>query len=265
VIPPDTPTPTPTPTATPTATPFVLVPQGSLVALRTGPDVSYPQIAQLGPNIPVAITGQSFDGNWLQICCISGDALWVPRRHVTINNDTTDLDATLAGPPPLPTVTPFPTETPTTTPTPTATPYPFERAIGPQFFPTGNQFVTIWAKLFIGTPPLEVPAAGYRLMVLFDGAERPNARQGSVSAEEFEFSATPGSGNRVEYNYKYEWFPPDPRTVEGADSGLQLIGTGTWSVFVTDGSGTPLSEIVTFSTTPSNPNREIYLGWVRMR
>jgi hypothetical protein len=265
LIPADTPTPTPTATATPTATPFVTVPEGSFVTLRTGPDVGYPQVAQLGPNIPVAITGQSIDGAWLEICCISGDALWVPRQHVTINNDIAELAAALAGPPPMPTPTPLPPDTPTVTPTPTATPFPFERAIGPQFFPTGNQFLTIWAKLFIGTPPLEVPAEGYKLMVRFEGFERPNARGDVYSADAFEFSATPGSGNRVEYNYKYEWFPPDPSQAEGFETGLQLIGTGEWTVFVTDGSGTALSEPVTFTTTPSNPNREIYLGWIRVR
>lgn len=265
VIPADTPTPTPTPTATATSTPFITVPPGSLIALRSGPDVSYPQIAQLGPNIPVAVTGMSIDGDWLQICCISNDALWVPRTFVTVNNDITQLEATLAGPPPTPTFTPLPPPTPTVTPTPTATPWPFERAIGPQFFPSGNQYLTIWAKLFIGTDPLEVPAEGYRLMVRFEGFERPNARGPAYSADAFGFSAPPGQGNRVEYNYKYEWFPPNPENVEGAETGLQLIGTGTWSVYVTDGSGTQLSDVVTFTTTPSNPNREIYIGWVRVR
>lgn len=265
VIPPDTPTPTPTPTATATATPFITVAEGNLISLRTGPDVSYPQVAQLGPNIPVAITGLSVDGEWLQICCISANALWVPRQFVQVNNDISGLSATLAGPPPTPTATPTPGDTPTTTPTPTATPWPFERAIGPQFFPSGNQYLTIWAKLFIGTPPLEVPAEGYRLMVQFEGVERPNARGTVFSSDAFEFSAPPGQGNRVEYNFKYEWFPPNPETVEGVETGLQLIGTGTWNVFVTDGAGNPLSEAVTFTTTPSNPNREIYIGWVRLR
>lgn len=265
MIPADTPTPTPTHTPTATPTPFITVADGHLVTLRTGPDLSYPQIAQLGPNIPVAVTGQNIDGDWLQICCISGDALWVPRTDVTIVNDTSDLEATLAGPPPTPTETPLPTETPTVTPTPTATPFPFERAIGPQFFPSGNQYLTIWAKLFIGTPPLEVPAEGYRLIVRFEGVERPNARVDEWSTDSFEMSATPGSGNRVEYNYKYEWFPPNPDHVEGVETGLQLIGTGTWTVYVSDGSGTPLSDTVEFTTTPSNPNREIYLGWIRVR
>ncbi|MEX1020352.1 MAG: hypothetical protein WDZ49_11885 [Litorilinea sp.] len=265
VIPPDTPTPTPTATATATPTPYITVPQGDLISLRIGPDVSYPQVAQLGPDIPVAITGQSIDGEWLEICCISGEAMWVPRAFVTVNNDISQLAATLAGPPPTPTFTPLPTETPLPTPTPTATPWPFERAIGPQFFPSGNQYLTIFVKLFIGTPPLEVPAEGYRLMVQFEGVERPNANAGATSTNAFEFSAPPGFGNRVQYNYKYEWFPPNPANVEGAETGLQLIGTGTWSVYVTDGSGTTLSDVVTFTTTPSNPNREIYIGWIRIR
>src|SRR5690606_33384678 len=137
------PTETPTPTLTPT--PFVLV-QSGLVALRTGPGLEYPLLAQLGPEIPVAVIGRTEDFTWLEICCVSGQTLWVVATHVQVNNDVTTIPVSVAPPAPPATATPLPTETSTPTPTPTATLAPFERAIGPQFFPTSNEYITIWAK-----------------------------------------------------------------------------------------------------------------------
>lgn len=259
--------PTSTPTVAATPTPFVAVAAG-LVALRTGPAIDYPLLAQLGPGIPVAIIGRNEDASWLEICCISGNTVWVVAAHVFVNNDISGVPVSFAAPPPVPTATPLPTETPTPTVTPTPTRMPFERAIGPQFFPTSNEYITIWAKLYIGVSPYEQPAQGYYLTVLYEGFERPNALGPNASRHHFEFSAPPGSGNRVQYNYKYEFHPLDPATLNsnaGAPwTRLQLIGTGTWIVYVSDGAGNRLSEEVTFTTAPSNPNREIYLGWVRV-
>ncbi|MCB0050281.1 MAG: hypothetical protein KDE24_12150, partial [Caldilinea sp.] len=77
------------------------------------------------------------------------------------------------------------------TATPTATPYPFERAIGPQFFPTENQFLTIWSYFFVGelnnaTKP-EEPAEGYFLEVKFNGFDRPNTNTERPSTNTIEF------------------------------------------------------------------------------
>ena len=260
----ETPTPTFTPTPTQTATPFVVVESG-LVALRTGPGIDYPLLAQLGPNIPVAIVGRSDDSGWLEICCVSGQTVWVVTTHVNVTNDISAVPVSAFAPPPVPSATPIPTETPTVTPTPTATLPPFDRAIGPQFFPTSNEYITIWAKIFIGVSPYEQPLADHFLTVKFEGFERPNALGQVASKDVFEFSAPPGSGNRIQYNYKYEYRPPDPATINSDATRLQLIGTGIWTVYVSDGSGNRLSDEVTFTTAPSNPNREIYIGWVRVR
>ena len=266
-------TPTPTlapPTATntpvPTATPFITVNSG-LISLRTGPGIDYPQITQLGPGIPVAITGTNPDGTWLQICCISGESLWIPTHDVVLHNDVSQVPQAPVQPPPPPTPTATETATVTPSPTLTATPFPFEKAIGPQYFPTSNEFLTIWAKLYVGTPPIEEPAPGYYLTVLFEGFERPNGADWDASTDTFEFSAPPGSGSRVEYNYKYEYHPSDPLAVDpsGQLTALQLLGTGTWTVYVSDGAGNQLSEPVSFTTAPDNPNREIYIGWARVR
>jgi len=44
-----------------------------------------------------------------------------------------------------------------------------------------------------------------------------------------------------------------------------LIGTGTWRVWVIDGAGNQLSNVIEFTTQPTNTNREIYMAWERVR
>jgi hypothetical protein len=262
----ETPVPTPTFTPAPTSTPYILVESG-YVALRTGPGPDYPLVAQLGPNIPIAIISRNPQGTWYEICCVNGFSVWVAASHVRVVNDPGGAPLVVAQGPPAPTASFTPTWTPTETPTPTSTPYPFERGIGPQFFPTENQFLTIWVKLFIGQPPLEEPAAGYCVDVKFEGFDRPNTNVDRASTDVFEWSAPQGAGNRVQYNYKYEYRPPDPRAENpnSTETRLTALGTGTWTVFVTDCAGRQLSDAVTFTTAPSNPNREVYIGWVRVR
>jgi hypothetical protein len=202
---------------------------------------------------------------------------------VRVNNNPRAVALALGGTPPTPTPTFPPTATGTDTPTPTPTPYPFQRTLGPQFFPTNNQFLTIWVKLHIGplrlftncdpditTPNKESPAPGYFLKVLFNGFERPSTNGTRPSADKFECSASPGLGNRFEYNIKYEYMPPDPRTLSfptttPTPSQAQLIGDGTWTVYVIDGVGNQLSAPETFTTQAGNVNREIYIAWERVR
>lgn len=284
-LPTETPSPTPTETSTPTATPFILS-SGGLVNLREGPSDAYPLVAQLGPDIPVAIIGQNPEGTWLQICCVSGNSVWVPRQGVLITNDVAGVPLQDAAPPPPPTPTGTVTPTGTPTPTPTPTSYPFDKAIGPQFFPTNNEFLTIWAKMFVqpysqsGTPqPDPDPAEGYYLQVLFEGFERPGTNDLRPSANDFFLSAPKGAGNSVEYNFKYEYTPPDPKVIdcntlppeivtrcrEGDLTRAELLGNGTWTIFVVDGAGNQLSEAVEFTTSTNNLNREVYIGWNRVR
>ncbi len=263
---------TPTPTATPT--PFILV-EGGVVSLRTGPGVEYPLVAQLGPGIPVALIGRTPEGTWYQICCVNGASLWVASTHVKVNNDQNGVALVGAGqPPPLPTPTLVPTATGTQTLTPTATPYPFEIARGPEFFPTDNEFVTIWVKIYTGPPggpdESEVALAGYFLKVKFEGFDRLNTGAERPSADQFSFSASPGAGNRVKYNYKYEFTPIAPTPVPPATqnplgASLPFIGTGTWTITLVDGAGNQFANPVTFTTAPSNPNREVYIAWIRTR
>ena len=260
------PPPPPTIPPPPTPTPFIVVESG-LVSLRSGPGVEYPLVAQLGPRIPIAIIGQNPEGAWYQLCCVNGNTVWVTAAHVVVNNDPSSAPLLAPEPPPPPTPTPLPTETPTITPTPTATTLPFERRQGPEFFPTNNEFLTIWVKLFIGTPPTEVPADGYFLKVLFNGVERLGTNGVRRSAPEFYAVGGQGSGySNLSFNLKYEYTPPDPKSIGSTQTRLQLLGTGNWQVSVVDGAGNQLSDVVTFRTESAPGDfREVYITWARIR
>lgn len=263
-----TPPPPPTPPP-PTPTPFIVVESG-LVSLRSGPGVEYPLVAQLGPRIPIAIIGQNPEGTWYQLCCVNGNTVWVAAGHVVVHNDPSGAQLLVPEPPPPPTPTPTFTETPTITPTPTATPLPFDLALGPEFFLTNNEFLTIWVKLYIGTPPTEDPAEGYFLKVLFNGVERPGTNGVQMSANEFKFVNPPDQNKNtgyknLRYNLKYEYMPPDPKSIGSSQTRAQLLGTGTWRVWVIDGAGNQLSSVVEFQTDPNNTYREVYIAWVRVR
>ncbi len=259
------PTPTLPATPTPTATPFIVVANG-LVSLRSGPGVEYPLVAQLGPRIPIAIIGQNPEGTWYQLCCVNGNTVWVTAAHVVVNNDPSSAPLLIAEPPPPATPTPPFTETPTVTPTPTATILPFERRGDPQFFPTSNEFLSIWIKLYIGTPPNEDPADGYFLKVLFNDVERKGTNGVQVSSDEFSTVGGPGSSfANLRFNLKYEYMPPDPKAIGTTETRAQLLGTGTWKMWIVDGANNQLSEIIEFTTQPANLNREVYMAWERIR
>lgn len=271
-LPTPTPIPTDTPTATPTTTPtpFVAV-QSGLVNLRTGPGPDYPLVAQLGPGIPVAVVGQNPEGDWLQICCVNGDSVWVARSHVQVANDTSEVFLVVADLPPTVTPTGTPTPTPTITLTPTPTPYPFQVAIGPQYFITNNELFTIWAKIFRRDPGGDVPLPGYSLAVKFRNRAdnsafetRPNTKGEQPSTDFFEFNVPPGtaSGNRVEYNYKFEYLPPNPKDSDPNTTATRLsLMDGYWQVYVVDPSGQQVSDAIEFNTLSGNNNREIYIAW----
>ncbi len=294
----DTATPTVTPTPTNTATPFIIS-ENAQVALLQGPSVEFPLVAILGENVPVPVTGKNPEGTWLQLCCVNGGQVWVAASNVRVLNDLTNVPLVVGGTPPPPTPTFTPTETATATPTATATKYPFELALGPQFTASANpgqaELLSIYAKLYVGlyTPVRssgcdrpgdvlpankEMPAEGYYLNVTFEGFERQptNVVEASTGGTYFSCSASGGS-NKYEFNYKYEYHVPDPRSESfkqqwyaehPANTALpqrcDLFGNGTWSVMVVDGAGRQLSNPVTFTTQGcSNPNYEIYIAWVR--
>ena len=76
----------------------------------------------------------------------------------------------------------------------------------------------------------EEPAEGYFLEVKFNGFDRPNTNTERPSTNTIEFNASLGAGNRVKYNYKYEYRPPtEPTPAPGelaTPRPCDLLGTG---------------------------------------
>ena len=264
---PPTSTSTPTNTPTQTATPFVQVASG-LASLRSGPGIDFPLVAQLGPDIPVAIVGQNPAGTWYQICCVNGESVWVAKAHVDTLNDTSGVPPVLGSTPPPPTMTYTPTPTPSITPTPTPTPYPASVSWGPLYFPTNNELLSIWVKV---AGPGGEPLSGYYLHVEFRNREdnsafeqRPNTRGEQPSSDRYEYNVPPGdaSGNRVEYNYKYEFIAPDPAAENPATTETRLtLIDGYWRIYLMDGEGQQVSDAIEFNTLLGNNNREVYVAW----
>jgi hypothetical protein len=128
-------------------------------------------------------------------------------------------------------------------------------------------------RLFTGCDPdnvtasKEAPAEGYFLKVLFQGFDRPSTNGTHPSGGKFECSASPGLGNRFEYNLKYEYRAPDPKAIDPNSTRTRLdeLGNGTWTIYLVDGAGNQLSNAETFTTQTGNNNREIYIGWERVR
>lgn len=269
-VPTDTPVPTPTATPIP-PTPYVVVPSG-VVSLRSGPGVDYPLVAQLGPLVPVAITGQNPEGSWYRLCCINRNealgidgTVWVASTHVQTVNDPSHVELIVpVGSPPAPTPTNSLTPTPTITETPTATAVPFERVLGPQFFQTCNPYLIIWVKVFAGMAPDEVPLGGYNIEVLFGNDTRSTAGGIMPSVEEFHRIRVPGTGyGDLTYNLSYEY--RDSAALTPTPCPPSNLPTGNWKAYLVDNEGVRLSDIVEFSTSPTNQYREVYIAWRRVR
>ncbi|MCE7982768.1 MAG: hypothetical protein DYG89_16410 [Caldilinea sp. CFX5] len=111
-----------------------------------------------------------------------------------------------------------------------------------------------------------MPADGYFLKVLFNGVERPPTNGVQQSGSEFKAVGLGGTAySNLRFNVKYEYTPPDPKSIGSTESRAALIGTGTWRVWVIDGAGNQLSNVIEFTTQPTNTNREIYMAWERVR
>ena len=289
-VPTHTSPPTETPTITPTATPVAMVTALQInVVVREGPGTDYPVIGRIQPSETYPIIGRSEapDPNegWYLICCVNGRRSWVKATSVLVSGDPSGAPVQQVGPPPPPTAPWTPTWTPTTTPTPSPL---FYRGIGPQFYATNNAYLKVWVKVEFANGD---PMPGYQLMVYRrEGVDQPgatpllwtptptrtptgvwtpaptaaatptpdlnrgpwvNLSTGALSRDEFAWSQPPGFGDRQAFNLEFTQYP-DP-------------GTGTYVVFLADAAGHRVSELITFTTEPNNPNREVYIGFRHIR
>lgn len=240
-------------TATPTG-PYVKL-TGMPIALFERPMDGLPPYAILrwGPtDRQLTINAQTTDGRWFRVCCfvlgtgIPTDTLWINDRNVVGNlNAMGGVDAMIA-------LSPAPT------------PPPFMVEAGPEYSPTNNEYLTIYAKVFRGPAGAQEPQPGYMLMLKYkaDGAtdfvERPATNVGAVSQAQYHLM----NGGVHIYNLKYEYDPgPPPPGKTKAD----LLGAGIWQLWLTNAERTQLSEVITFTTNPGNTHREIFIAWNQVR
>lgn len=236
---------TPTPTATVILpTPYLEIKREPLVGLYTGPGETYPQIAQLAPTIRLPVNGRNTENTWWRVV-VDGDEVWLQNSEQVLITPTESIDVYAK--------TVLYDFSPTAEPTftPTATPPPFDRAAGPEPFPSTNDRITLWVKIYIGLPGNEQALPGYQVHVEFQADNAlaftswPNGNGWDRSLDQFSV----GSAG-VFYNYKYEITP---------------VQKGTWQLWLTDSGGLPLSPISTFETDPANSQREFYIAWIRSR
>ncbi len=83
-----------TPISTPT--PFVEA-AGAFATLLEGPSRDASEVALLGQGVPVGIVGRSEDDAWLQLCCISGELVWVEAASVEVTSDLTEVPMVAPG------------------------------------------------------------------------------------------------------------------------------------------------------------------------
>jgi len=242
IIPTVTPTPLPTATPTGTSTPIPVASARVITAdsiVRSGPGLVFPKVGVVQPGQEYGIDGVNESGTWWRICCIDGDKKgWVRGDLLEITGPLNEV-AVIA----VPTPTPRPTATATPIP-PTPTPgLLFYRGRGPEFRPTNNVIVTIWAKVYGGTGE-GYPIPGWRMEV---------KREGSVVAVSepsnsfFEKNAPADFDYGDLYNVKIEI--PNP-------------GVASWEFYIIDNDGVRRSPIAEFTTRPENPNREIWAAFL---
>ncbi|MBC8254281.1 MAG: SH3 domain-containing protein [Ardenticatenia bacterium] len=95
-----------------TATPMAIG-QENTVNVRDGPGTDYPRLGQVTKNTRLRITGKNLAGDWLQVCCVNDQQVWIAGWLVQVEGDASDVQAIRVPPPPP---TPIPTATPTQSP-----------------------------------------------------------------------------------------------------------------------------------------------------
>lgn len=207
--------------------------------VRSGPGLVFPQVAVVQPGQEFAIDGVNESGTWWQVCCVNDNQKgWVRGDLIEITG-------------PLNEVAVFTVPTPTPRPTATATPIPpsptpgllFYRGRGPEFRPTNNVLVTIWAKVYAGSGE-GYPIPGWRMEV---------KREGNVVAV---------SDPSVSFFQKNAPADFDYGDLYNAKIEISNPGKANWEFYLIDDNGVRRSPIVEFTTDPSNPNREIWVAFL---
>ena len=240
-----------------------------LINLRRGPGVEFDPLGIGMRGDEFEIVGKTPAGDWWQVCCFQEQSVWISTQFADTSGPIDSVQpVAVGGPAPAPAEPPtaapaLPTPQPTvqspaqpaapveqpaappppTEPAePTATPapaFPFN-LVSQEQFPENNDLVRIF--LYVSQGDQAVP--GFSLRVTKDGAEVPVAATTSDSAG---FTWPVANPRQRFQNMKVE-FP-------GMKPG------GTWVVELIDGSGAAVGPAATFTLTPTDTNRELYVRY----
>lgn len=218
------PTPEPQPVAdTPAPQAVVAVVTSPQINVRTGPGTAYDWAGQVNRGMELTIVGRNAQGDWLQVCCVEGQTVWVAGWLVDTQGPVDAVAVAGDVPPPPPTNTPAParpTEPPAPAP-PTDTPAPsFIFAKYGNLLPrvSSNQVISFFGALF--TPNADGAVAGYLMVV-----EGPAGRTEATFGQFFQHG-DPGLESEFIYNAKAEFIgvAPGVYTVWVADTGGNRVG-----------------------------------------
>lgn len=263
----ETPTPSPTPTQRPATatpiesevtevsaqpTPYAIIKPETLSG-RRGPGTQYEKVGEAKQGDELFVLGRTADGEWLQVCCMANQPVWVVADQVEAHNSI-EVAAVLTPPPvPLPTPTSRPAaaaprtgQSPLPTPKPAGTPLPpFDVARGPEFpIKLDNGILTIWAKVYEGPADNQKPLGGYILKVMRDGVDVSKDVQ-SFGDRPFD-NTGPKEGN-YNYNLKFE---------------LNDASESDYEIYLARPGGFRVSPISKFTTKgPSYRNLVVYIAY----
>jgi SH3-like domain-containing protein len=250
-----TPSPTSVPLAPPTSTAasiggvkHKLVVNTQQHNLRAGPGTEFPIVTLVERGQEFDIVGKNTTGDWWNICCHEGKAVWVTNQFadtdgpvdqvpiLTVTDVAVATNNTAASEPPTaPAATPT---TPQVTTAAVAPGLPFDLIVQEQF--PESKVVRIFLYVYDAKNALE----GYTLRVAKDGAEQPVTLTS--------FGPNPG----------FTWPIADPRQ-RFQNMKVEFPGVspaGLWEVQLID-NGAPAGPPATFTLGANEPKQELYVRY----
>jgi uncharacterized protein YraI len=244
-------------TITPTAAAKArLTVQQDLVNVRTGPGTEYGLGGTANKGDQFDIVSKDATGQWWQVCCVSGEPVWVFGELATVENgESVAVGENLApavavqpapvAPAPAAPAQPAPTDTPA--PPPAAAPpaddpcagiggdgCKFRLKGGPTFAPNGGSEIKLTLGFIHSGIDGGQPQGSYFVVLLKDGA-KINV---SDSVRSFDPSVGMRDGPNGKYNYEYK---------VGLDSIPGGTVAGNYTIWVLDGNGERDSQSINFS------------------
>jgi hypothetical protein len=203
------------------------------INVRTGPGTEYDWAGQVNRGTELAIVARNNAGDWLQVCCVDGQSVWIAGWLVDTQGPVEAVAVAADVPPPPPPPTPAPVP-PTNTPAPaqpTNTPAPtylFAKYSDPLPRQSTNQVVTFFGALFNSN--LDGAVGGYTLV-----AEGPAGRAEAAFSAVFQ-NGDPGLESEFIYNAKAEFM---------------RVAPGVYQVYVVDGGGNQVAEAYQYTVEGS--------------